>query len=368
MKLTLFFTEGVSLQTWDTVGMLNREIALYKALQKQGVDVGFVTYGDRGDLGLAPDLPGMDLYVNQSKMPISLYERMLVMQPPKGDVFKSNQVAGAQVALSAARRAKVKFVARCGYLLSEFQENRYGTKSSQAKSAAQLERKVFEGADAVTVTTAAMMDSISYRYKLPREKIGVIPNYVETELFKPAAPHVANQKLRLVFVGRLDKQKNLHALVDAVSGLDIDVWLIGYGPQKTELEEQTKKTRAKFNFLGNVSNKDLPALLNSCDLFVLPSLYEGHPKALLEAMACQLPVIGTNVSGIRELIRDGENGLLCDIHPENIRISVERLLSDSSLRERLGLAGRKFVLQNFALEHIVQLEVALLNRLGSWKI
>jgi glycosyltransferase involved in cell wall biosynthesis len=350
------------LQTWNEVGMLDRELALYQALQRRDVEVGFVTYGDSGDLKLGSRLPGISLRVNDSRLPNWLYKRALQTAPPIGDVFKSNQVAGAQVALAAARRAKAKFVARCGYLLSEFQELRYGTKSAEAKTAQDLEREVFLGADAVAVTTNAMAASIKERYSVQDNVIRVIPNYVETNRFVPSKRE-PNQKLRIAFVGRLDKQKNLLAFFEAVAGLDVEVWLIGYGPQRADLEKKTEGAKAAFRFLGNVPNAELPGLLNNCDIFVLPSLYEGHPKALLEAMACGLPVVGTRVPGTRELIQDDENGILCETDSASIRAAIEQLINDASLRERLGKSARSFVEKKFALDHVVELEMSLLNDL-----
>jgi len=366
MKLNLFFTEGVSLQTWNDVGMLDRELAIYKALQKRDVEVGFVTYGDNRDLQFASRLPGIALRVNDLDLPISKYKRSLESAPPVADVFKSNQVAGAQVAMSAAHQTKAKFVARCGYLLSEFQEQRYGAKSDEARAARDLEGEVFLGADAVVVTTDAMAHSVKERYSVQDSTIRVIPNYVETDRFAPSK-RGPNQNLRVGFVGRLDKQKNLFALVEAVAPLDVEVWLIGYGPQRPDLEKKAQGSKATFRFVGNVPNAQLPGLLNNCDIFVLPSLYEGHPKALLEAMACGLPVIGTRVPGTRELIQDGENGIICETDAASIRSAIERLIGDAALRERLGKAARLFIEQQFALERVVELEVSLLTELMDQK-
>lgn len=366
MKLNLFFTEGVSLQTWNEVGMLDRELAIYKALQKRGVEVGFVTYGDGRDLQFAARLPGITLRVNDMGLPITKYKRVLESTLAIADVFKSNQVAGADVALKAARTAKAKFAARCGYLLAEFQEQRYGTKSGEARAARDLEREVFKEADAVVVTTAAMASSIKKRYSIQDSAIRVIPNYVETDRFAPSS-RAPNQKLRIAFVGRLDKQKNLFAFVEAITPLDVEVWLIGYGPQRAELEKKTKGFKSTFRFMGNFPNAELPALLTSCDIFVLPSLYEGHPKALLEAMACGLPVIGTRVAGTREVIQDGENGILCETDATSIRSAVEQLVNDAALREKLGKTARSFIEEHFALDRVVELEMNLLNELVGQK-
>ncbi len=362
MNLALFFTQGVSLKTWSTVGMLDRELALYRKLQERGVGIDFVTYGGKEDLALGQSMPGVRIHANIEALGLGAYERRLLSQPIQADVIKSNQVAGADIAMEVARKVKAKFVARCGYLLGEFQERRYGERSREAKQARKLEEKVFRGADRVTVTTAKMAESVAERYKVSPAKIGVIPNYVETDRFHPIVGE-PRTKLRVGFVGRLDTQKNLHNLITAVVDMDIEVWLIGYGPLKEELERFAEGTVAQFKFLGNVPNHELPGLLNQCDIFVMPSLYEGHPKALLEAMACGLPALGTRVPGIQEIITDGENGILCDTSPVGLREGLYRLVEDAALRQRLGNAGREYVQHHFALEHVVDLEMDLLNRL-----
>lgn len=362
-RLVLFFTQGVSLQTWDEVGMFAREVALYQRLQWREVEPSFVTYGNGNDLQFANRLPGIEIICNRLNLPLEWYQRQLRWSPPQGDVFKSNQVAGADVALAAARRAKAKLIARCGYLLSEFQEQKYGDKSAEAKMARRLEKEVFSEADRVVLTTGAMASSVQGRYALPAEKISVVPNYVETERFRPVG-RASGERIRIGFVGRLDAQKNLFTLFDGVAGLNVELLLVGYGPLKESLEAHAVDKKIDVKFLGKLPNTGLPEFLNSCDLFVLPSLYEGHPKALIEAMACGLPVIGTRVPGIRELIQDGENGLLCDPSAEGIREAVERLVEDIDLRALLGKNARLFAEQNFSLDRIVELELSILNELS----
>jgi len=364
MKLTLFFTQGVSIKTWDTVGMLGREVAIYRQLQERGVDISFVTYGDKSDLAYESIVPGINIRANLDNLSLGAYEKKLLQEPLQTDVIKSNQMAGAEIAMEVARKRQALFIARCGYLLSEFQERRYGERSREAKQARKLEERVFKGADWITLTTPKMAEAVKDRYGISSEKIGVIPNYVETKRFHPAGSHSSSEKLRIGFVGRLDTQKNLHNLISALVDVNVEVWLIGYGPLKEQLERFAEGTVAEFRFLGNVPNHELPAMLNQCDLFVMPSLYEGHPKALLEAMACGLPVLGTRVPGIQEIITDGENGLLCDTHAASIREGVQRLIDDAALRQRLGESGREYVEAHFALERVVELEIDLLNRLS----
>lgn len=362
LQLTLFFTEGVDLRTWQQVGMLERELALYAALAARGAEVHFVTYGGRADLDLGRQLPGIRVHANHWGLSLALYQRSLLWTLPagKGHIYKSNQIAGADMALKAARRKGAHFIARCGYLLSDFTARRSGRDSAEFRQAQDLEAQVFRDADRGVVTTQMMRTTVIRDYQVAPEKIRVIPNYVQTKLFRPQSRRKRkNPRPRIGFVGRLDTQKNLLAMLDAVAPLDVDLVLAGEGPQHAELATHAQIGRAQVQFVGNMPNKELPAFLNSCDIFILPSLYEGHPKALIEAMACGLAVIGTRVPGIAELIEAGESGLLCEPDADSIRATLELLLVDTDMRARLGQNARAYVLEHFALDKIVEQELTL---------
>lgn len=363
IELVLFFTRGVSLCIWDEAGILAREVALYQKLMERGAQVSFVTYGDKSDTALANRIPGIHVFNNRWNLPIEWYQRKLELFPPTGAVFKSNQIDGAEVALAAARRAGAKFVARCGYLLSAVETQTHGADSKQTQSARKLENEIFTQADWICVTTQAIALTVQEDYSVPVGKISIVPNYVDIDRFKPMPQSDAREKVRVGFVGRLAWEKNLEPLIDAAADLNVELLLAGEGPLKSQLAARAEAVKADAKFLGRISNLDLPQFLNSCDIFVLPSLYEGHPKALLEAMACGLAVIGTRVPGIRELLVDGDNGILCEPKADSLRQGIERVLENAPLRARLGQRARSYVQQHFALERIVELEFALLTKL-----
>ena len=99
------------------------------------------------------------------------------------------------------------------------------------------------------------------------------------------------------------------------------------------------------------------------DVFALPSLVEGNPKILLEAMACQKAVIGTNVEGIRELIINKYNGILTDTDHDSIRSGLIELLDDK-LRQKLGKQARKFIIENYDIEKLLEKENRILLKLA----
>jgi glycosyltransferase involved in cell wall biosynthesis len=108
-----------------------------------------------------------------------------------------------------------------------------------------------------------------------------------------------------------------------------------------------------------VSHGDLATHYRNASVFVLPSLYEGHPKTLLEAMSCGCAVLAADSPGIREVIRHGETGWLCGVDAMSIRAALAHLMSDAGLRMRLGQNARAFAVANFALDKIVDMELGV---------
>ncbi len=214
-------------------------------------------------------------------------------------------------------------------------------------------------ADYIIVTTELDRRYIIERYKVNPNKIVIIPNWVDAEMFKPM--DMPKERGRIIFVGRLEYQKNVLALIDAVKNLpNAKLYIVGDGSLRKAIEEKIKRENIRnVVLMGVIPNEKLPIELNKSEIYVLPSLWEGHPKALLEAMACGLPVIGTDVEGIRELIVNGVNGLLCKPTAKDIRRCIQRLLSDFELRKRLGENARRFIIENFSFEKVMRRELAL---------
>lgn len=366
-RLVLFFTRGVSLKTWDEIGMFEREVALYRRLQEHGVQVSFVTYGDASDLGYADRLPGIRILCNRWGLSPERYERLLPFLHWRhlltARVYKTNQTEGAEVALLAKRLFRKKMIARAGFMWSVFLKNA-GTFSYDAESLIRREREAFTRADWVVVTTALMKEYAVENYGLPSAKVQVIPNYVLTDLFAPSRESLQSRR-RIIYVGRFSQEKNLLGLLEAIGGLDVELIMIGDGLQRQQLEERATGYGMNVRFLGNRPHYELPKFLNRADLFVLLTSCEGHPKALLEAMACGLPVIGADAPGIRELIEHRQTGFLCGPSPDEIRTAILEVLDDDHLKARMGRLAREFVVENFSIDKIVKLELDLLRSLAT---
>jgi len=362
MNLTLFFTRNVSLNTWDRIGSIDREVELYRKFYDRGITVSFVTYGTRKDRGYAPHIPGIKICCNWLNLPLKLYELLLPLihagALQKTDIVKSNQTNGADTALRAAAVWKKPFIARCGFVWSSNMIRKYGEGSEQAAHALAVEQKVFPRAARIVVTTPLMKADIEKRVPAAADKTVIIPNHVSTDRF---APITGEKIFDIIFVGRLSPEKNIPAFISAAGALGIKVLIVGQGPLKQSLHEQYGTLDGKLQWKDRVANHELPELINQAKAFILPSLFEGHPKTLIEAMACGMPVIGADSPGIREIIGNEENGLLCGTDTESIRHAVAKLLKSPELQQNLGSNARDFVKENYSLERIVAKEVSLLT-------
>ena len=368
IRLILFFSRYVSLQTWDEIGMFDREIALYQKYQERGIKISFLTYGDKRELQYSPRIPVIEILCNvwwKWGLPGRVYAALTPILHAsaikKADVIKTNQMSGADIALRAARMWNKPLIARCGYMFSDHVAYQYGDGSSHARKARKLEQHVFKSADRIIVTTDQMQADIESRLPDCHEKIDVIPNYVETDRFF----HIDKKKeCDILFIGRLSNQKNPTAFLEAVKKIKAQVVMIGNGPLEKELKEKYENMNGRLEWKGNVPNIKLPDYMNISKLFVLPSHYEGHPKTLIEAMSCGMPVIGADSPGIREVIRHGENGWLCGTDADSISQAIQHLLENPDLAQRLGDNARQFVLQNYALEDIVEKELKVIKKVA----
>jgi glycosyltransferase involved in cell wall biosynthesis len=358
--LALFFTRGMSLKKWDERGMLSREVAWYNELAKFFKKIYFFTYGDETDLNYQNHLAG-NIVVVPNRMKFlrgkNLYSFLLPYVHRKVfkevDILKTNQMDGSWSAVIVKKLFKKPLVIRTGYTWSKFCE-REG-KRLKRWIVGLVERIAYSNADAVIVTSQKDLDYLKNNYKLADVHSVVIPNYVDTELFKPM--DVEKKPNSLCYVGRLTKQKNLQALLEALEGTPYSLDIIGEGEEEENLKRFVKEHSLNVNFLGTIPNHQLPEVLNRYEAFVLPSLYEGMPKALLEAMACGLPVVGARVEGIAEMLEDG-CGLLCE-GEVSLKETISGLMQNNDLKKKLGEKAREKIHRYYSIEELIKQELNL---------
>jgi glycosyltransferase involved in cell wall biosynthesis len=368
MRLVVFFSRGMSLDGWRRAGILERELALYRALLPYLTHLAFLTYGGVEERRLVSHIPGVEVLPNQWGLSSNLYS---VLAPSlhwrtlrRATIFKTNQTNGAWCAVIARRFFRKKLVVRCGFLWSDFVARLHGGTWRQA-AARGLERQAFRAADLVIVAAQADRSTIVERYHIPADRVHVIPNYVDTTAFRPM-PELVREPGRVTFVGRLDDQKNVRALIEAVEDLPgVTLVIIGDGPLRDQLQAAAGQRGGSVTFLGTRPHSELPALLNRSAAFVLPSHYEGNPKALVEAMACGVPVIGARTPGIREILVHRETGYLCGTSTGEIRAAIEEVLGDATLCERMAAGGLAYTRSTCSVQAAVRRELTLLQALDA---
>jgi glycosyltransferase involved in cell wall biosynthesis len=361
-NLVVFFTYKYSLELWHKAGIISREGKPYNELSKYLSEIYLVTYGDVNEASYRRYLSdNVKILFNKLNLHPLLYSLLVPITYRwvlrRADVYKTHQLWGSWPALIAKLLYRKKLVIRQGYQLSLFLK-RQNASLIRRFFVWLLELLSYYLADRIVVTSQNDKKYIA-KYHVNPAKIVVIPNYVDTELFRPL-DGIDKSPRRIIFVGRLDPQKNLSSLLDAVKGLDVELMIIGDGPLRTELSRKVKAEKiSNIKFLSIIPNERLPFELNKAELFVLPSLYEGNPKALLEAMACGLPVIGTNVKGVKEIIKNGVNGLICETDSKSIKRAILFLLNNQELNEKLSLNARYFIKKNYSLDNALKKELIL---------
>ena len=208
-----------------------------------------------------------------------------------------------------------------------------------------LFKKIFLKADTIQAISNYLADWASdMGYK---GQVIVIPNGVDVNRFKIQDSGFRNNKI-LITVSRLVKKNGVADIIKALKHLPEDVKLkvLGSGPLESELK--LLATGLPVEFVGSVSQEDIPKYLHNADTFVRPSLSEGFGISFIEAMAAGLPVIATPVGGIVDFLKDGETGLFCEVNnPESIATQVKKLIDNDKLRESIVKNARKMVEEKY---------------------
>jgi len=200
-------------------------------------------------------------------------------------------------------------------------------------------KRVLSTANKVIFLTNEHAHFLSKKYGISRNNIEVIPNGINLDFFKTKRRTKSKKKTKLIFVGRLSKEKNVPRLLKALSMIvrkyDIVLHIVGDGEGRSIIERMIKKEKMGENVVlhGPLYGEKLKKMYYSCDIFVLSSDSEGMPLAMMEAMATGLPVISCDTPGIKSFAKDSI--LLVDRNPEDLANGIVRLIEDQSFVETL---------------------------------
>ena len=196
-------------------------------------------------------------------------------------------------------------------------------------------------AAAVIALSGQQAGFLESHYGVHRDRITIIPNGVNPSFFPPPAgtdePISEPRVARMLFVGRLDAQKNVPRLIDAMTHVssELELAIVGDGELRDEIAGQIDRLGLTgIRLVGAQRGPELVKWYRWADVFILPSDKEGMPLVLLEAMAAGLAIIATDAPGIREIV-DGV-GLLAALNPESLGAAIERVAADPDLLSNLS--------------------------------
>jgi glycosyltransferase involved in cell wall biosynthesis len=296
----------------------------------------------------------------------------------KADAYEAHTVSGYGFLKALRKRNIMKpFIQTIhGVLADEYVQSFQGVSPTfRAKLAnlmmwrlSKLEGESAKNATLIVTVSKCSAEKIVQFYHVDETKIRVVPNGVNPQRFRPAeggekvkrSLGIGNKQC-VLFVGKLIPRKGLTFLIEAAKQIvkkhsETAFVIVGNGPLKNHLISYLEKVNlsSNFAFLGDVNEDALPAVYNCADVFAFPSLQEGQGIALLEAQATAKPVVAFNVGGVSEAVLDKETGLLVKPDSRELADAILNLLSNRSLREKMGSKGRKFVSNNLTWDICAQ--------------
>ena len=365
-RLTVYLSQAATFGKMDASGTLEQELALYSRLQDLGMRLQIFSHGGREEFAYAPRLGGMRILCNWLGLPYPVYARRghLLHSPAllRSDFVMTHDTSALRSALRAEYAWQIPFVFRAGFHWSSNMRVGRPDDLDFIKLVDGMERRALQRAVQVIPSTRDIAEAFLEQAPDSARKARIIPNYVDTDIFRPLP---SEKVYDLVFVGRIEPVKNLTALLQAVKRLGLTIAIIGGGTvldsgkdrvrdEEDRLLERFGDLDGRIHWLGRLKNEELPQRIQQARAFILPSLQEGHPRAMIEAMACGMPVIGTKAPGIENLVQHKVTGYLCDTDSDSLARGIESLLAQPRLMQSLGDEARQFAVERFALATVAQ--------------
>lgn len=192
-------------------------------------------------------------------------------------------------------------------------------------------------------------------------KVAYLPNSIDINLF---TPRKEKEDDLLLFVGRISPEKGIHILIKSLQYLKEPVRLVVIGPPAWNVDyhqnilrmikRENNRGKHEIKYLGAMEQIELVEWYQKASLFILPSFAEGSPVTILEALACETPVIATPVGGIPEIIKNHETGILVRPEAHHLAEAIQYLIENKYMRLKMGRKGRIYVIKEHSLEVVVK--------------
>jgi glycosyltransferase involved in cell wall biosynthesis len=360
-NLLLCLTPRGSLTQWRELGTLSRELRPYVEYARRGWNVRVVSFRTEsaGELALPEG-------ISVTRFP---HARLLAWLPVLrwdlgrwADVIKTNQSTGSWHYGRAARLWRTPMLLRCGYVAGKNLECRHG-RNRATLAWQKAEARAFREADRCAVTTAELAEWVHERYGCGAERVTVLPNFVDTSVFRPRETTPA-EPASVVSVGRLEPVKRFELLIEACAQAGVRrLTIVGHGAERERLLSLAAQRGLSLDLPGQLPNAALPELLVRHEVYAQVSSWEGHPKTLLEAMACGLACLVARAPGLSNQVEHERTGWVVEPRSQAVADALRALLSSPRLREDLGQAAHRHVAGSLSFEVVFAKELALVSSL-----
>jgi len=342
-------TPGVSLHRWESIGILSRELKIYRMYASNGWHIKVLTY-DKRDLNV--NIEGVSIcYIHKYLLPfLSIFR---IKEGLWADIIKTNQSHNAIVFALAALVWRKKLYLRCGYIHGEYLES-VNAPLIRRKLYTALEKLSYYLSSCAQVPTVSLKNWLIKSYHLDYNKIIVVPNYVDTDQFKYIEKDFSS--INIITVARLHEVKRLTLIIDLAKALGVNrVTIVGSGDERNKLLEYSNILGVRLSIIDRVDNNQLPDVYEKYTIFVITSIREGNPKALLEAMSCGLIVAGLSADGVSNIISNNITGLLAD-NITNLSESILKLFDDYTQLNFVSSSASNFILNYYSLNSVYEQE------------
>ncbi len=332
--------------------------------------------------GPAKAVPKDDLFPLMGEFRDAFY-RFTKEEPAAYDLVHANFWMSGWVACEAKRDLGLPF-AQTFHALGEIKKREQGAADTSPPERRAAEFRILKEADRILATCPAEVEELTGLYDADPTRLTLVPCGVDARKFRPVDQSKARERLGLpdkptiVYVGRLVPRKGVDTLVEAFAllpdRLDARLVVVG-GEPGVEISPETDrlsalaekfKVRERVTFTGSQPQEELRRYYGAADVAVTVPHYEPFGMTPLEAMACATPVAGSRVGGIKTSVADGKTGYLVPPKdPEALAGRLLRLLSDESLRNRMGRAARRRIKEHYTWERVARLAAAAFSEVAA---
>ncbi|NOL48016.1 MAG: glycosyltransferase family 4 protein [Synechococcus sp. MIT S9220] len=348
----------MSLSAWERLGLLERELKPYFLLSQRGAHTTIFSYSSydcefefasqyQVKLVTLCPLTGRS-NILWLKFIESFFVGFYHFLFNKYDILRSNQIFGSWLPVTYSILFSIPVIVRGGYELHSFWIRSYSS-SIRHHLSFLLSNFVYSHASCIELTSIADIRYVR-RFFRPTAPLLYRPNWVDTDVF---CPQHLPKRYSFITIGRLTPQKNHYQILDSIASLNFDfsssgpILFIGSGFLKKDLQAYADSLSIPLVIIDCVPNSDLAQYLSSSLFYLHFSLFEGHPKSLLEAMSTSIPCICLSSNRVHDLVRHNSTGFICRLSDFS---SLVNIISDrSDLISSVGSNARSFVVSNFSL-------------------